>query len=138
MVDLPSVEVFDGLLELVVIEDAGEQRIVLVHSADDGLEEVAVEDQFEIVDGVVASLVGDLGIGEPIALVLVEQKLIGLGELESEPFVEGVDDLGEGFEVRKALLEAPSPNIVLTSPVSAVSSNEPLYVASRRRWVSST
>jgi hypothetical protein len=73
------------------------------HAADDRFQEVPVEDQPEVLDGVVAGLVRYLRVGQPLALVLVEQQLIPVGEIEAKAFIEGVDDLREGFQVRQVL-----------------------------------
>jgi hypothetical protein len=64
-----------------------EEPIVLVHPADNGLEEVAIEDELEVIDRVAAGLLGDLLVGEPVPLVLVEEELVGLGEIEAEALI---------------------------------------------------
>jgi hypothetical protein len=63
-----------GLLPIQALEEG----LILVYAADDGLEEVAVEDQLEAVDGVVAGQVRDFGVGQSFLFVLVVEKLVGL------------------------------------------------------------
>jgi hypothetical protein len=81
LVDLRAVELLDRLLELAVIEDAFEEGVVLVHASNDRLEEVAVEYELEVLDRVITGLVGHLWVRQPVPLVLVEEKLVGLRQL---------------------------------------------------------
>jgi Bacterial protein of unknown function (DUF899) len=78
-----------------LVEDALEDVLVLVHPPHDRVEERAVKDEPEVLEVVVARAVGELLVGAPRLLELIEEELVGLAELEAEPLVHDVDDPGE-------------------------------------------
>ena len=92
-VDPGGVQVEEGLLELLIVQDAPEDGLVLVHAGHDGGEEALIEDEPEVLQGVRPRLRGHLQVRQPGALELVEEQLVPLGEGQAELLVELVDDL---------------------------------------------
>src|ERR1019366_1147975 len=64
-IDPPCIEVHENLAEVLVIEDALEDGFVVIHPPDDRPHEHAVEDEPEVLDGVVLGLGTHLGVGYP-------------------------------------------------------------------------
>jgi hypothetical protein len=75
-----GVVVENGLLEDGLVEDALEDLLVVVHAPHDCVEELAVEDQAEVGEVVVARARGQLLVRGPRLFELVEEELIyGIG-----------------------------------------------------------
>jgi hypothetical protein len=106
-VDPCCIQLKERLPELLVIQHALLNSLIVVDTANHGAKELAIEDEPEIVESVVAGLSGDVGIGEPGLLELIEEELIGLVEVQSETAVEAVDYLGEMLDVRLLLPSRP-------------------------------
>lgn len=53
----------------------------------------------EVLQGVVPRLIGQLGIGRPALLELVEQQLVSVGQIQPKPLVQNLDDLRQRLEV---------------------------------------
>ena len=127
----------DGLPEVGVVEDALEDLVVGVHAGDDGVDELAVEDEPEVVEVFVAAWAASVVVGGPGLLELVEEQLVGVGQVEAEPLVEDLDDLREvlglGLVLRPSAVEDRDD-----LAVAASSETEPSKVFSMPRWVSST
>jgi hypothetical protein len=104
-----GVEVHQDGLEVRIVEDALEDRLVVVHAADDGVEELPVKHQPEVVECVVLGLGGDLGVGEPSLLELIEEKLVLLIEFQTEALVQALDDLRQRLHVRLILATCAVP-----------------------------
>ena len=67
LVDLLEIELANGRAEVLIVEDLLVDLVVGVDAGHDGLEKVAVEDEAEVVDGVVCGLgstVRQLAVGE--------------------------------------------------------------------------
>jgi hypothetical protein len=82
----------DRLAGCVVVEDAPEDLVILVDPLDDGIEEGAVENEAEVLEVVGACTGGERFVCSPRLLELVEQKLVGVVQFESEALVHHVDD----------------------------------------------
>ena len=81
-VDLAEVVVAKDVAEVFVVENPLEDLVVGVHPGDDGLQELAVEHEPEVVECVVLRLVGELAVGDPALLELVEQELVDVGQVQ--------------------------------------------------------
>jgi hypothetical protein len=99
-VDPCCIQLKERLPELLVIQHALLNSLIVVDTANHGAKELAIEDEPEIVESVVAGLSGDVGIGEPGLLELIV-------EVQSETAVEAVDYLGEMLDVRLLLPSRP-------------------------------
>ena len=81
--------------EVLVVQDSLEDLIVGVDTGNDGLQELLVEHQAEVIQAVVLGLVGKLAIGHPAFLELIEKKLVNFGEVHAEAVVQHLDDAGK-------------------------------------------
>ena len=108
LVDLLQVVVANELAEVVVVEDLLEDLAVGVHPGDDRGHELAVEREREVLDAVALGLVGELAVRDPVGLELVEQQLVGVGEVGPEPVVELLDDARQRLELELLLAALPA------------------------------
>ncbi len=76
-----------------VVDHAPEEVLVGVESVDHEALEVLVEDELEVLGGVDAGLGGERLVLDAGRLDLVDEDLVGFGELGAEALVQGVDDL---------------------------------------------
>jgi hypothetical protein len=83
-------------------------------------------------------LVGDFLVRQPVSFVLVEQELVGGGEIEANRSLRVSTICESGSRSGRRWPPVPSAKIVFISPTSVDNSNEPLYWASWRKCVSST
>ena len=103
LVDLLQVHVAHELAEVVVVEDLLEDVAVGVHPRDDRGHELLLEREREVLDRVALRLVGQLAVGDPVGLELVEEELVRFGEVGTETIVELLDDAGQRLELELLL-----------------------------------
>src|ERR1039458_7284988 len=107
LVNLAEVELAERRAEVLVVEDPLVDLVVGVHAGDDCLEELAVEDELEVIDGVVLRLGRKLAVLDPAFLELVEEQLVHIRQVRAEAIVEQLDDAGEVLQVEFLLATLP-------------------------------
>ena len=79
-----------------------------VHPRDDRAHELLLEREREVLDRVALRLVGQLAVCDPLGLELVEQQLVGVGEVGAEPVVELLDDARQRLQLELLLAALPA------------------------------